>query len=163
MPGFQAGSAPFALQEPLSELLQMKLQNRIWKRKQVLRIARMTLCCSLFPFNRWLIIFRASGDLLGFSLGRDGESMPSPRTWAEQRKNFSTYETKNRGFHLAQNVGERKFWQGTILYVGFYGPDERSWEAKLWPAKLSWWDENQALGVQREACWAGTVMWCDGC
>ena len=131
------------------------------KKKAGLRIARRTLRCSLCPCNHWPIMFRASGDLLGVSLGRDGESMPSSRTWAEQRKRFSTYETKNRGFHLAQNAGERKFWQGMILYVGFCGPDERNWEAKLWPAELSWWDQNQAWCAERGFLGGSCdVMWC---
>lgn len=45
----------------LSELLRMKLQNRIWKRKQVLRIARKMLRCSLFSFNPWLSFSEPQG------------------------------------------------------------------------------------------------------
>ena len=66
--------------------------------------------------------------------------MPSSRTRTERRKTVSTHETKNRGFYLAQNVGERKFWQGMIPY-GTLHQIPKMEEQGPWSAELLW-DQN---------------------
>ena len=128
---------PFHQRGPFSSFLCMEPQSGKWKKK-CSQNNRMILHCSLFIFNHWLTIFRASGNLLGVSFGWDGENMPSSGTWTECRKTICTYEIKNWGFYLAQNVGERKFWQGMTYTMEFCRPTYRNWKAKL----LNSWDKD---------------------
>lgn len=50
-----------AQQEPLSALLPMDPRMGNWKRMCVLQVARITLHCSLFPFNHWLPFLEPQG------------------------------------------------------------------------------------------------------
>lgn len=68
------------------------------------------------------------------------------------KKEVLTCETKNRGLHLAQNAGERKFWQGMILYVGSVSQMTET-EKQALASGTELVGPKRGMGVQREASW----------
>lgn len=78
-------------------------------------------------------VSRAAGHLLGVSPGRDGGDGLPPRARTERGKVVSAHEIEDRGFRLAQNVGERQFRQGMAPR---HGPGAAGGWAAVWPDAL---------------------------